>query len=76
MNILYVPKLVTNLMSVIQLEECGIAIATNSSGAIDLLYKGKTVGHATQVGRSYILDTVNRPRLASLAKPAPSHTVD
>ncbi len=50
LNMLYVLKLVTNLMSIIQLEECSIAIATNSLEAMNLLYKGKMVGHTTRVG--------------------------
>ncbi len=44
---LYVLKLATNLISVIQLEEHGITIATNGSGVMDLLFRGKAVSHAT-----------------------------
>ncbi len=49
-NMLYVLKLATNLMSIIQLEERSITIATSGSRVMDLLFRGKTVGHATQVG--------------------------
>jgi hypothetical protein len=43
-DVLYIPKLATNLMSVIQLEDCSITIATSSSGAMNLLCKGKVIG--------------------------------
>ncbi len=47
MNVLYVLKLVTNLMSVTQLEEYSITIAISSSKVIDLLLRGKAVSHIT-----------------------------
>ena len=49
-NVLYVPKLATNLMSVTQLEDRGITVATSGSGAMNLLYKGKVIGRAPHVG--------------------------
>ena len=41
---LYVPKLATNLMSVTQLEDRGITVATSGSRAMNLLYKSKVIG--------------------------------
>jgi hypothetical protein len=43
-DVLYVPKLATNLMSVIQLEDHGITVATSGSGAMNLLCGGKIIG--------------------------------
>jgi hypothetical protein len=75
-DVLYVPKLATNLMSVIQLEDHGIIVATSGSGAMNLLREGKVIGRAPRIGRSYILDTVNRPMVALSAKSAPKSTID
>jgi hypothetical protein len=75
-DVLYVPKLATNLMSVIQLEDRGITIATSGSGSMNLLRNGKVIGRAPRIGRSYILDTVDRPMLALSAKPAPKSAID
>jgi hypothetical protein len=74
-DVLYVPKLATNLMSVIQLEDHGITVATSGSRAMNLLCGGKIIGQAPQIRRSYILDTVNRPMLALSAKSAPKSPV-
>ena len=55
-------------MSVIQLEDHGIIVATSSSRAMNLLCRGMIIGQAPRIGRSYILDTVNRPMMALTAK--------
>jgi hypothetical protein len=76
LDVLYVPNLATNLMSVIQLEDHGIIVATSGSGAMNLLRGGKIIGRASRIGRSYILDTVNRPMVALSAKSAPKSAID
>ena len=69
-------KLVTNLMSVIQLEDHRIIVATSGSRAINLLRGGMIIGQAPRIGRSYILNTVNRPMVALTAKLAPKSAIN
>jgi len=76
LDVLYVPKLATNLMFVIQLEDHGIIVATSSSRAINLLRKGEIIGRAPRIRRSYILNTVSRPIKALTAKSALKSTID
>ena len=76
LDVLYVSKLATNLMFVIQLEDHRIIVATSGSRAINLLRKGKIIGRAPRIRRSYILDTVSRPTKALTAKSAPKSTID
>ena len=55
-EVLHVPKLAGNLVSVSHLQDKGIMTRTTSSGRMLLELKGQIIGIAVRSGRSYILD--------------------
>lgn len=58
-NVLYVPGLTTNLLSVSQLEDRNITISTGG-GALKLHLGERTIATATRIGGSYVLSSLGR----------------
>lgn len=57
-GVLHVPGLSGSLISVLQLQDRGITVQTESSGTgLILSLNGKTIGCASRVGRAYILNS-------------------
>jgi hypothetical protein len=58
-DVLYIPSLATNLLSVSHLEDCNITIST-SGGMLKLHLKGHTIATAARLGGSYVLSSLER----------------
>ena len=74
-DVLYVPNVAGNLISVSQLQDNGITMRTTIRPKKQLLLElnGKRIGEADRYGKSYVLNTVqNEPESAMLAATAPS----
>jgi hypothetical protein len=60
MDVLYVPELAGNLISVSRLQDKGVLVQTteNTKHAMVLTRQGSIVANATRIGSQYILDSV------------------